>query len=950
MMTAGYEKEPSVYPCRGKNKEINVMNVYNNHALAIFMKLLLVVCLLSFTGCAQSAYSVRGTRITDGKAVLQEIKVFGEGSDTRVEISANKPLTYTHYKIAEPPRVVIDLSLSDPGSIKSPIEINSSIIKQIEVIKNESAGGPFTRIIVKLTRNVEFSASTDPSNKNKLILSVARHQEDQKVAVPNKKETSPVKTAESLPVKKSSEPLTSVITGNKDEKLMSKKSSDIKTPSSRTVNPSAEIQPPEAPIPPAHVEKTLVKSDAPATDSTVKIINGLNIVPDGIEITANGDIDIFKQFKLAKPQRLVIDLFEVKTSIARNVIPIRKFGIVNARMGIYSEKIRIVFDSARQTFPPYKIERTGNGLKIIFTEVSKEEKQETKSDTTIENDPVQDPRKTGKAKPASIEAIDFRLVEGYSRITVKMNGECPFDEPEKTAEGLVLTFRNCLLPNKLKRSFDTRAFASNVKNITPYQVKTKGKLETKILVRLSQGTPHALKREDNTVVLDIKNPEIAETPIMISGSVKTAAVVPTKPKGEVTKAFQVQQITSGKKVYSGRRVTLEFADADIRKIFQLIAEVSNLNFLLGDDVTGTISIKLVNVPWDQALDVILETKGLGMKREGNIVLIRPLSKIQTIADEQSAEKRALERSMELHTKVFDVNFAAVSDIATQFNSLKSERGMIAQDARTNRVIVTDIPPSIEKMTALLAALDIPEKQVMIEARIVEASSTFTRDLGIQWGIHYKDGSASFLGINQLDTGFGGVVTTTPPTSGLPTATTAGGAMGLSFGKLTNNIQIDLRLSAAAETGQVKIISTPKVVTLNNKAAKISQGQSIPYQTTSAEGTKTEFVEAALTLEVTPHITADGNVSMKIKASNNSAGSAPAGIPPPINKKEATTELLVKNGETTVIGGIYVDNDTTSDSGVPYLMDIPLLGWLFKSNNKTASKTELLIFITPKIVS
>ena len=169
---------------------------------------------------------------------------------------------------------------------------------------------------------------------------------------------------------------------------------------------------------------------------------------------------------------------------------------------------------------------------------------------------------------------------------------------------------------------------------------------------------------------------------------------------------------------------------------------------------------------------------------------------------------------------------------------------------------------------------------------------------------------------------------------------------MSFGKLTSNIQLDLRLAAAATAGQIKIISTPKVVTLNNKAAKISQGQSIPYQTTSAEGTKTEFVQAALSLDVTPHVTADGNIGMKIKASNNSAGT---GSPPPINTKEATTELQVMDGETTVIGGIYVDSDTESNTGVPFLMDIPLLGWVFKSNNKTKTKSELLIFITPRIV-
>ncbi len=300
--------------------------------------------------------------------------------------------------------------------------------------------------------------------------------------------------------------------------------------------------------------------------------------------------------------------------------------------------------------------------------------------------------------------------------------------------------------------------------------------------------------------------------------------------------------------------------------------------------------------------------------------------------------------MDLQTVIFEVNYASVADIVSQLNSLKTAREgvSITADIRTNRVIVTEIAPAIEKMRSLLKSIDTPEKQVMIEARIVEASSTFTRDLGIQWGIHYRDGSASMLGINRLDTGFGGIVSP-PPTSG---TSGPGAAIGMSFGKLTSNVQLDLRLSAAATNGQIKIISTPKVVTLNNKAAKISQGQSIPYQTTSAEGTKTEFIEAALTLEVTPHITSDGSIGMKIKASNNSAGT---GSPPAINKKEATTELQVKNGETTVIGGIYVDSDTEEDRGVPFLQDIPLLGWLFKSNTRNKVKTELLIFITPRIV-
>lgn len=491
--------------------------------------------------------------------------------------------------------------------------------------------------------------------------------------------------------------------------------------------------------------------------------------------------------------------------------------------------------------------------------------------------------------------------------------------------------------------------------MTPYQVKAKGSYLTKILVRLKGNPEFSTSRKGEVLTWDFVNPGPVAAP-KLPAPPAPRAKAPAAPRAAEELAppaapadDMVTEIPpsdaekrGAKKLYKGRRVTLEFSDADIRKIFQLIAEVSNLNFLIADDVTGTISIKLVNVPWDQALDVILDSKDLAMVRDGNIVQIKPRSKLQNQADAEIAAKKAAERLMELRTSVFEVNYAAVGEVAAQFNMLKSDRGIITKDERTSRVIVKDIQTALDDMRALLKNLDAPEKQVMIEARIVEATSTFTRDLGVQWGLSYRDGSASIAGINNVDTTFGGVVSAAGPG-----ATGSGGlGLGMSFGKLTSNIQLDMRLAAAATIGQVKIISTPKVVTLNNKAAKISQGQSIPYQTTSAEGTKTEFVEAALTLEVTPHITADGAVSMKIKASNNSPGT---GSPPPINKKEATTELVVSNGDTTVIGGIYVDSDTESDTGVPFLSDIPLLGWLFKSNTKLKTKTELLIFITPKIV-
>jgi len=396
--------------------------------------------------------------------------------------------------------------------------------------------------------------------------------------------------------------------------------------------------------------------------------------------------------------------------------------------------------------------------------------------------------------------------------------------------------------------------------------------------------------------------------------------------------------------YKGRKVTLEFADAEVRKIFQLLSEVSNKNFVLGDDVTGAISLKLVNVPWDQALDIILDTKGLDKREDGNIILIKGKGKFRSQAEEDLEIRRTAAKSIELKTETFSVNYADLAAITAQFEKLKTpERGQIASDVRTSKVIVKDTPQALNDMRDLLYQLDLPEKQVMIEARIVEATSTFSRNLGVNWGVHSRDGSASFLGINAIDSVFGGIASS-PPTTG--TGTEPGGSMGISFGTLASSVKLDMRLSAAASAGLIKIISSPKVATLNNKAAKISQGQSIPYTSSTSDKIETKFVSATLSLDVTPHINANGTIIMKIDAKNDFPGT---GNPPPINTKQATTELLLKDGETTVIGGIFVDSETEGDEGVPYLMDIPFLGYLFKSNTKSKTKTELLIFITPRIL-
>jgi len=900
------------------------------------VKLLVVLSLFLVSGCAQNAYSLQDSVSGSDTVTLRDVTVSGEGYQTKIEIFADKPITYTLYSLKEPNRTIIDLAQTKPGTVDVPRLAANALIKKIDLTGAELTGGSLTRLTIETTEEVEFVVSSEPNEKTKLVVAIPSQQ------VAENSVSSPAETV-------------AVVTPSSSVDAVSLTSTAPETP---VVQNDASYQ--VASSNPSPV----INSTAPQTTPSEAALIALDVTSTGIAINTGLELQKYKYFELSNPQRLVVDLYNVKNTLAAKSLPINSFGVENARLGAYPDKVRIVFDSQKKDFPRYTLEKTDNGLLVSFDQQQATAMAPSRTTpTTRSSSPEPVAVKAVKRGPSSVEFIDFKVIGDISRVSISLEGECEVAGPTKTSEGLVLTFSKCLLPKHLQRPFDTSAFASVVKKITPYQVTAKGHKDTKIQVSLRGDSAYSLKKTGNVFNLDIENPpqlyqEAAaptnQVPVVVSGarisepSPRTATTNPA-----VNNQGYVQDESGkkyGKKAYTGKRVTLEFADADIRKIFQLIAEVSNLNILVGDDVSGTISIKLVNVPWDQALDVILETKGLGMKRAGNIVLIKPKEKIVSLADEELAATRAYERTLELRTRIFDINFASVTDVAGQFQSFKSERGTISVDNRTNRVIVTDVEPAIEKMANLLKALDIPEKQVLIEARIVEASSTFAQDLGIQWGIHYRDASASTLGINSLNTGFGGIVTNVASSSGLPAASAAGGALGLSFGKLTSNIQVDLRLSAAAENGQVKIISTPKVVTLNNKSAKISQGQMIPYSTVSAEGTKTEFVEAALTLEVTPHITADGNVSMKIKATNNSAGSAATGIAPPINKKEATTELLVQSGETTVIGGIYVDSDTNTDSGVPYLMDIPILGWLFKSNNKQKTKSELLIFITPKIVS
>ena len=403
--------------------------------------------------------------------------------------------------------------------------------------------------------------------------------------------------------------------------------------------------------------------------------------------------------------------------------------------------------------------------------------------------------------------------------------------------------------------------------------------------------------------------------------------------------------------YMGKKISLDFQDAEIADIIRLIAEVSQLNIVLSDDVKGKMTLKLVSVPWDQALDVILKMNILGQFRDGNIIVISTLSSISQRQDEEARAKESGIKAEDRVTKVISLNYSTADTLIEPLRKLLSPRGDITVDKRTNTVIIKDIVGNMEDVIRMARVLDTRTPQVSIEARIVQVSPKFNRSLGVQWGGSYKDVSDNNL--IQVSNPLPGTLFGVPQPSfavNLPASSSLGG-LGFTFGRFTDNpLALDLRLSAGESQGMTKVVSTPKVTVLDNQEAKIQQGESIPFSTLSNAGTQTIFVDASITLSVTPHISADGGIVMKINVTKNAPGELRAGAAgPSIFKKEATTNVLVLDRETIVIGGIQETTEVESISGIPFLSKIPILGWLFKNKESRKEDSELLVFLTPRLV-
>ena len=508
----------------------------------------------------------------------------------------------------------------------------------------------------------------------------------------------------------------------------------------------------------------------------------------------------------------------------------------------------------------------------------------------------------------------------------------------------MVDFAGTQLPKNLQRRFDVTDFATPVQSVDALRVDGSSRL-----VITSQGDFEQLAYQSDS-----------QYTIEIRPSTKRAA-------GEE------------RKEYTGERLTLNFQDIDVRSVLQLLADTSGQNIVVSDSVTGNLTLRLQNVPWDQALDIVLRTKGLDKRREDNVIIIGPTEELAAREKAALAARKDLQELSPVRTEFLQVNYAKVSDLAKLIKaagskeSMLSTRGTLSIDERTNTLLVQDTAERLADIRRLVQTLDVPVRQVLIEARIVVVNDTFERDLGARFGVTSArtNGSNGLLAVTgngagadtmtgsalaNLTAGLPATPVTTPALANryqvnLPVATPAG-TLGVSL--LGGSYLVDLELSAAQNEGRGEVVSSPRVITANQKQASIAQGVEIPYQESASSGaTTTQFKKAVLSLKVTPLITPDNRVILDIDVSDDSVGSlvqsATGGTVPSIDTREIITQVLVNDGQTVVLGGILETTKTKSSDKVPYLGDIPILGHLFKTTTDVNNKTELLIFITPKIL-
>jgi type IV pilus assembly protein PilQ len=656
-------------------------------------------------------------------------------------------------------------------------------------------------------------------------------------------------------------------------------------------------------------------------------------------------------FTIDNPARISLDLANTALAIPSRRIDIRSGGVDSVLAAEAAGRTRLVLNLDRLL--PYQTRVSGNDVIVLIGGASNSPAAAAAASNGASGSPVARTASAAPSGPRAIRGIDFRRgAAGTGRVIVRLSDPHTPASLRQLGNQIVVDFAGAEVASNLARRYDAGDFATPV---TGFDVVRVGD-GVRLSISATGDFEHLAYQSDDQYVV------------------------------EVQPARKAVAKTEEKRVYTGERLTLNFQDIETRAVLQLLADASGQNIVVSDSVQGSVTLRLQNVPWDQALDIVLRTKGLDKRRNDNVIIVAPTEELATREKAELAARQDVQELAPLRTEYLQVNYAKATDLAGLIKSgdsggLLSKRGTVSVDERTNTLLLQDSADRLDDIRRLVGTLDIPIRQVQIEARIVIVSDDFSRELGARagfsgfdtygsgTGLGYTSGSAltndaaikDFLErANDDDADNDGVPFVFSETEGaaprrynvnLPVASPAG---SLAFMLLGADYLVDLEISAAQSEGRGEVISTPRVITANQREASIEQGVEIPYQESSSSGATTiSFKKAVLSLKVTPQVTPDNRIILDLNVKKDSVGQVIVGGAgqqvPSIDTREITTSVIVNDGQTVVLGGILETERRETEKKVPYLGDVPILGHLFKTTGRTNNKDELLIFVTPKIL-